>query len=112
MNLATMLNAFNRDIAATATELPQVFYWQGVAYTGQQVSSSDALAMVDVGYLQDSDFQLIVQLSIFGTVTKPTEKSELEIPNADGSRRKYSVQTVNTAADGVSALYIMKVKNV
>lgn len=112
MNFAANKAAYDRDLGIEA-EMPQLFFWQGVQYTGQQSQSVDSIFGTDVGDSQVRDMDLIVRISAFAAGVKiPREGDAIEIVDSVSNKRlPMRVTKSNTSPDGVAVTLSLNADN-
>jgi hypothetical protein len=94
-----MTDQFSSDIQAVETDLPVSFVFKGKTLTGQRTQTEDSLEMMDAGYLQRYDFELLARTNIFTSGT-PAKNDTIQIGTVN-----YRVESVTASQDGVALTF-------
>jgi hypothetical protein len=103
--MSTMTDQFSTDLQAVETDLPVSFVFNGKTYIGQKDETQDSIEMMDAGYLQRYDFELLARTNIFTSGT-PAKNDTIQIGTVN-----YRVESVTASQDGVALTFHMKERN-
>lgn len=102
--MSELTEQFDADVAAVETDLPVTIRIDGKTYTAQRTPIIDRQTMVDAGFDQTFDFQIVVRTAAFAPGNPPPVNSDIEV-EVGGEFVEYHIESATPAQDGVTVTY-------